>query len=44
MTEDEAKKYWELVQKDETEATEYIKKIRDRDLKERDNYESKRSN
>ena len=34
MTEEEAKKYWELVEKDETKATEYIKKIRDRDLTE----------
>ncbi len=41
MTEDEEKKYWEIVEKDETEAKEYIKKIRDRDLKERDNYENK---
>ncbi len=42
MTEDEAKKYWELVEKDETEATEYIKKIIG--VYRRKKYESKRSN
>jgi hypothetical protein len=41
MTEEEAKKYWELVEKDEAEATEYIKKIRDRDLTERYKNENK---
>ena len=33
MTSKEVKKYWKLEAKDPKKATEYIRKIRDRDLK-----------
>ncbi len=33
MTNKEVKKYWKLEAKDPKKATEYIRKIRDRDLK-----------